>query len=328
MDALTPFESWLARTSGTLLSRSGRAASLLVMIYHRVLEKPDPMMPGEPDAATFAAHVRLFAENFHVLPLEEGVERLHQGSLPARAVCITFDDGYANNCDIAMPILTARRVPATVFVAPGFLNGGHMFNDAVIESVRHAPRDFDLRPQGLSRFDLIDAASRVRAVAEILNKIRFVPPPERLQHVQKIALTAGVTQPPNLMMTDAQVVKLVRGGIDVGAHTMHHPILTRVSREEARQEILDSKRRLEDLTGKPIRTFAYPNGKPSQDYDRTHVDLVKEAGFELAVSTAWGAATAGSDPYQIPRIAPWDTRARRYAARMVNAYRARRFVTV
>lgn len=66
------------------------------------------MLPSEPDAATFAQQMGLLAQNFVVLPLREGVARLRQGRLPARAVCITFDDGYANNFTVALPILRER----------------------------------------------------------------------------------------------------------------------------------------------------------------------------------------------------------------------------
>ena len=109
---------------------------------------------------------------------------------------------------------------------------------------------------------------------------------------------------------------------------MTHPILTRIDATTARSEIRDSKSSLEEITGATVTTFAYPNGKPGQDYDATHVAIVRECGFDLALSTAWGAATSESDYYQIPRIAPWDATPLRYAARMVRGYRERNPVRV
>jgi peptidoglycan/xylan/chitin deacetylase (PgdA/CDA1 family) len=143
MNRLPPLQSKLLQAAGTLASRRG-PASLLVLIYHRVLPTRDPLLPDEPDAADFSAQMDLIGRNFRVLPLREAVQRLRSGDLPARSVSITFDDGYANNCEVALPILRERGIPATVFVATGFLNGGRMFNDTVIEAIRRAGAELDL----------------------------------------------------------------------------------------------------------------------------------------------------------------------------------------
>lgn len=325
---LSGFESGLVRLAAALLSRSGRAASLVVMIYHRVLEAPDPLLPGEPDAPTFAAQIKLIAKHFNVLGLRDAAARLRSGSLPARTVCITFDDGYANNSEIAAPILAEHGVPATMFIATGYLNGGRMFNDTVIEAIRRAPQgDLDLREQGLSQVSLTDAASRIRAAGDIISRLKYLEPSERVRRADRLAEHIGASLPDDLMMTDAQVRKLAGLGFEIGAHTVNHPILASVDEAAAWTEITQSRQRLEELTGAGIPSFAYPNGKPLQDYRREHVALVRKAGFEVAVSTAWGAATGEGDALQIPRIAPWDKSARRYAARMVRAYRQRHYVS-
>jgi peptidoglycan/xylan/chitin deacetylase (PgdA/CDA1 family) len=129
MSAFSSLESSFLRTMGSLLAPGGARGSLLVLIYHRVLEQRDPLIDDEPDAATFSAEMDLIGSICNVLPLQEAVDRLASGSLPPRAACITFDDGYANNRTVAAPILQARRMPATVFVATGFIGDGRMFND-------------------------------------------------------------------------------------------------------------------------------------------------------------------------------------------------------
>lgn len=323
--ALSPIERWIFRAAGSLFSRRGRSASVLVLIYHRVLVEPDALLPDEPDAAAFAAQMDLIAANFNVLPLQEAVERLYAHSLPERAVCITFDDGYANNCDVALPILAARRIPATVFVAPGFLNGGWMFNDIVLEAVRRAPQRVKLPV--VDEADLSSPGARVEAWERIAKAFKYLEPYERVRRAEDLAADLGVALPAGPMMTDAQVVRLHQAGIEIGAHTLSHPILARIDADAARREMLDSRHRLEEMIGAPVRSFAYPNGHPLRDYDRSHVALAAEAGFDLAVTTAWGAATRSSDRFQIPRVAPWDRTARRYAARLVCAYRDRRFAT-
>src|SRR5262249_38259299 len=137
-------ESLLLRTAARFASPGGSRGSLLVLIYHRVLTEHDPLLADEPDAASFAAQMDLLANLFNVIPFGEAVERLASNSLPPRAVAITFDDGYTNNLEVAAPILAARGLRATFFITTGFIEGGQMWNDLIIESLRSAPEDFDL----------------------------------------------------------------------------------------------------------------------------------------------------------------------------------------
>jgi peptidoglycan/xylan/chitin deacetylase (PgdA/CDA1 family) len=320
---LNPVESVLLRAGARLASGSQRSAALLVLIYHRVLHAPDPLLPEEPDAAGFAQQLDLLGDHFTVLPLREAVARLARHSLPPRSVCITFDDGYANNCDVAAPLLSARGMPATVFVAPGFLSGGRMFNDTIIEALRRAPEQFDLGDIGLGQHVLSDDAARRRAIASIIPALKHLPPGLRSERATALAERAGGVLPTDLMMSDAQVLQLHHGGIEIGAHTLNHPILASVDEDTARHEIVASKARLEDIIGAPVTSFAYPNGRPGRDYGPRDVALARAAGFELALSTAWGAATAGRDVFQIPRVAPWDRTAPRFGLRLVRAYRER-----
>jgi hypothetical protein len=143
MKTLSPASAALIRALGGLLTPGGSRASLLVLIFHRVLDRRDPLLQGEPDAHEFATQLDVIRSVCRVLPLDEAVDRLRSGSLPQRSVCITFDDGYANNRTTAAPLLKERGMPATVFVATGYLNGGRMFNDTVIESVRRAGPELD-----------------------------------------------------------------------------------------------------------------------------------------------------------------------------------------
>ena len=126
------------RGAGALTAASGGGGRLSILVYHRVLPRSDAMLAGEVEAAAFDWQMALLAEYFQVLPLSEAVHRLHSGTLPARAACVTFDDGYADNHDTALPILQKWRLPATFFIATAYLDGGWMWNDAVTESLRQA----------------------------------------------------------------------------------------------------------------------------------------------------------------------------------------------
>jgi len=267
--------------------------------------------------------MRLLREHFHPLSLAEAVQRLVDASLPERAVCVTFDDGYADNEQYAMPVLHRHSVPATVFVSTGFLNGGRMFNDSVIEAVRDVPGDLlDLRECGLGAYPVRSLADRLAAISDILSTIKSLEP------AQRAALTGQVegraqALPRNLMMCDEQVRSLARNGVAVGAHTVNHPILTSVDDTAAREEIAGSKHRLEELLQTSVDFFAYPNGRPQADYNERHRDMVSALGFAGAVSTHWGVAVPGSDCLQLPRFTPWDRSSTRFALRlMLNARRS------
>jgi len=287
--------------------RFPRTPRLSVLGYHRVMAEHDPLRPSEPTAAEFEARMRWVAANFDVLPLLDAVHALRDNRLPKRALCITFDDGYADNHELALPILRRLRMPATFFVATGYLDGGCMFNDVVIEAVRQASSpDLELDDFGLGRHPLGSHEQRSRTIDRILARLKYFEPERRTKVALHIAKLLGARVPTDLMMTSEQVRALRVAGMAVGAHTVTHPILAGVSPQHAREEISRGRARLEAITGDAVRVFAYPNGKPLRDYHHEHVAAVRELGFDAAVSSAWGAARAGDDLFQIPRFTPWD----------------------
>lgn len=307
------------RTILGTLTPAGPRSRLTVLIFHRVLPEPDPLLPEEPDAREFEAQMRWVRDWFNVLPLPEAAERLGRGALPARPLAITFDDGYADNHLVAYRILRGLNLTATFFVATGFLNGGRMWNDTVIETVR-ALEDpvLDLRTLGLGLYAVGSLEDKRRTIAALLHAIRYLPQHQRTAAVERLAEIRPGPLRADLMMTDAQVRDLHRNGMTVGAHTVSHPILVRLPPDAARAEIAQGKAVLQDIVGEEVRVFAYPNGKPGRDYGPEHVAMVKELGFRAAVSTAWGAARTGRDLYQIPRFTPWDRRCWQYGLRLAQ----------
>ncbi|WP_229509311.1 polysaccharide deacetylase family protein [Massilia sp. CCM 8734] len=294
---------------------------LSILIFHRVLARQDAIFPDEVDARRFDAQLTQLKQCFNIMPLADAVRALQAGKLPPRAACITFDDGYADNATIALPILQRHGVHATFFIASGFLDGGRMWNDTVIELIRRAPDRIDLRPAGQDAFELDTVAKRQAAIATLLGALKYLPLDERLRQVAALCALVPVQLPTDLMMTSGQVRQLHRAGMGIGAHTVNHPIVARMEAAAARQEIADGKAALEAIIGAPVTLFAYPNGKPGQDYLAEHVAIVRELGFEAAVSTSWGAARPGGDLFQLPRFTPWDRSQFRYMLRMMQNLR-------
>jgi len=321
---ITPFEAAVARAAGSVASSTGRGGrGLLILIYHRVLAAPDPLRSRTVQAPDFAAQMDLIASCFNVLPLSEALERLESRALPARALSVTFDDGYADNLTVAAPIMRERGIRPTVFVATGYLDGGLMFNDAITEALRAAPQRLDLSDLGLGLLELHDVLARRAAIRQLIVEIKYRPAHERGVLATEIFRRAGATPPRDLMLSTSQVRSLRDAGVEIGAHTATHPILTRLTSEAAREDIARSRQVLEGILGDPVRLFAYPNGRPGEDYDARHVAMVRELGFAAALSTSWGAAHSDSDRLQLPRVAPWDASAGRYAARLVRSYTQR-----
>lgn len=299
---------------------------LTILIFHRVLPLPDPLRPGEITGDQFALQMDFLARHFTVLPLREAVRRLRAGNLPRRACCITFDDGYADNLTVALPILEKRGLPATVFVATGYLDGGRMFNDFVIDAIAGCTQPIlDLESWGLGQYCLGTLAEKRTSVSRIQQHLKYQSPDKRAVLVEELVTQTNCgTLPADIMLTSQQVCDLAKCGVEIGGHTVAHTILTTLDEASARREMLEGKQRLEMLTGMPVTTFAFPNGRPGQDYAADHVAMVRELGFELAVSTAHGVANRQSDIYQLPRFVPWGDSLTKLAARMMhNAWTGR-----
>lgn len=313
-----PVAAWLSRVLMRTVVATSVRNRLSILIYHRVRPQADALFPRELDAERFDRQITQLKESFTIISFSEAVEGLRKGTLPRGAACITFDDGYADNVDVALPILLKHGISATFFLASGFLNGGRMWNDKVIEVIRNAPEQFDLRELGFGQFHLDSPAARQEAIRKLLGDLKYLPLEQRNERVEALCALAPVATPGDLMMTSEQVRILHRAGMDVGGHTVNHPIMSCMSAEDARREIADCKRDLEQIIGAPVRWFAYPNGKPGTDYRAEHVDMVRSVGFEAAVSTAWGAADSRSDPFQLPRFTPEGSGQLRFALRMAQ----------
>ena len=303
-------------------SRGGATGKLSTLIFHRVLPRRDALFPNEVDAARFDAICSWVKQWFNVIPLDDAVRALPRKTLPARALAITFDDGYADNHDVALPILKRHGLPATFFIATGFTDGGRMWNDTVIESLRACVRSSldlsQLNVAGLGVLALDGPMQRRAAIDSILAAIKYLPALQRQQMVQAVAEICESRPPNDLMMRSEQIRTLHRSGMQIGAHTVSHPILARLPDAAALGEIVGSKASLERLLGEPVALFAYPNGRPQQDFNERTVQLVREAGFEACVTTAPGVADWRTDLHQIPRYTPWEQSKLRFGARLLG----------
>lgn len=291
---------------------------LCILNYHRILEKADPLLAAEPDVATFRWQMQVLADCFNVLPMDEALAALANGTMPPRAVCITFDDGYRSTHDLALPVLREFGFPATVFVTTGFIDSGSMWNDRILEALRTLEGGrLDLEDAGLGSYPLDTLEQRRHAVADLTEKAKYLAPALRQALVERLDRLSGL--PAHELMLTSDMIRALPGlGIEIGAHTISHPILTSLPDAGALHEMAESKRQLEAITGRPVRYFAYPNGKHCKDFDERHIAMARQAGFEAAFSTALGAAGASDDRYALPRSRPWDVTRPFYVFRVLR----------
>ncbi len=315
----------LARLCASALSGSGSRGRLSTLIFHRVRPCPDAFAPRALDAQRFDELLRWVGSVFTVLRPDEAVDRLAAGTLPARALAITFDDGYADNAEVALPILQRHGMAAAFFVATDYLDGGVMWNDCVALALRGAPAGrITFADLGLADFELGDEtsadgrASRRKAAGALIGKIKYLSPQDRAAAVDAIVERSGIELPRTLMMSSAQVRELHAAGMVIGGHTCSHPILATLSAREAEAEIRNNKACLEALIGERLRLFAYPNGVPGRDYRTEHARMAAAAGYTAAFSTAWGVGRREHDPFQIARFTPWDDRRDAFLWRLVR----------
>lgn len=303
----SPLTGLTLRALGNALGTTIGRNRVCVINYHRVLPSPEPLLASEPDVHTFRWHMELLARCFHVMPLQDALRAVALGKVPQRTVCITFDDGYRSIHELALPVLHEFGLPATVFVTSGYIGQGSMWNDRIIDAVQTLPDgQLDLEDIGLGTYPLRNIAERKHSLELLIERSKYLPPAARDNLADRLDRLTVRAMPHDPMLTREMIIDLQRHGIDIGAHTVSHPILTSLDDENARREIAGGKAQLEAILDKPVRLFAYPNGKAGKDFDERHVAMVREAGFDAAFTTAAGSFGRGHDPFQLPRSRPWD----------------------
>ena len=285
-----------------------RGAPIVVM-YHGVsgTDAGEPAVGADKHvgASLFREQLRLIEAHRRVVPLATLIDGLLSGADCRGMVALTFDDGYLNNAQCAAPILRERSLPATFFLASGFIGTNRWAWADRLEYL------FGTAPGLTERRDEVPVVkAQLKALDWRLAEAR----------VAEIAATCGVPDgPPHgryrfMDWDDARA--LVRQGFDVGAHTVNHAILSRVPLVEATREILDSQAMVRAETGTCSRTFCYPNGK-RVDYTPQVMDVCR-AHFDAALSAECGVARL-EDRFEIRRIGvDGGTSVKRLAARILE----------
>ncbi len=279
-----------------------------ILTYHEILTHTDSLFPEYFTCAKFEKHIQIIAKYFHSFTISQALWLLQQKQLPFPSVCVSFDDGYANNCENSLPILQKYQVPATFFITTGYINGGMMWNDKVVEAIRHSKLEqLNLQDIALSTYPIKTITEKRNTIDQLLSLLKYLDFNERADKVAYIQQQTQVdlNSDNNLMLNAKQIKQLADAEMEIAGHTVYHPILAKISPEQVRQEITQNKQDLEQIIQQEIHGFAYPNGKLNQDYSLRDVSIVKEIGFDYAASTAFGSITCSTDHYQLKRTSAW-----------------------
>lgn len=298
-------DTWRLGQLGPLPWPRRRAAGrpFQVLLYHRVNDEGNVVFSGVP-TSVFAAQMRILAANWNVLPLQSLLEAARRGETPPRAAAITFDDGYRDNYEHAFPVLQALGLPATIFLAIAPLEGGGtLWHDRIFDAFERAEAPIQFERASLP---MASAGERRRAVLTVLDRLRRLAPAERDERIAAIVSAMVGTALPSTrrMLTWDEVRAMQNAGIEFGAHTVTHPILSRMPHEEAVAEIRCSKETIEARLGVPVRLFAFPNGR-REDYTPALLDALPALGFTGALTTEWGLNDRKTPPFELRRVGAW-----------------------
>ena len=293
------------RVSARLFPRSA-----VILSYHSIVEEPqrtDHILGISRARSCFEDHMQTLARRFSPVTVRDVAEFASSGrKLPPRAVAVTFDDGFADNYEVALPILNRYGIPATFYIMVDGVENGRLpwycrlryaLNTTKKSSWFNASRNqsYSLAtPQG--RKTALTAAWEVGARLTGQVQQNFI------REVEESLEIAPLTTSHGFMMTWDQVRSLRKAGHTVGGHTVSHPNLAQVSEGEAHYEITECKKKLEKEIGEPIDHFSYPHPALNPQWSRQTLEITRQAGFKSAALTKCGPVRAGDEPLALKRI--------------------------
>lgn len=277
------------------------------LLFHRVGEASKdeigPYSTLSVSAQTFEKVIRFVSEHCHPIALPELIAWHRQNKpLPDKTVVITFDDGFADNWEVAYPILQRYGVPATIYITTGYVEGTIVPYEFRLAQYLRTQTALSLEWKGqYYTWHLTTNAERDHCFQSITKIGKPLRHEEREVLLNKIMpLTDGDTYWPGLFLNWDQVEELAKSPlITIGSHTHSHPQLTVLSHADIVTEAEMSKHLLEKHVNLPISHFAYPYGAYSEDMKTT----LRTLGFESAVTTVRQEISATNlDEMAIPRV--------------------------
>jgi len=295
--------TWRRPGQGSAGSRS--APVYTIFRYHRVNDDHDPFFNALP-VSQFSAHMEYLARHFHLVSLDQVASRQLPSKGDKRCVAITFDDGYRDNFVHAFPILRKMAIPATIFLTTGYIESGQLpwYDQVRLAFKLTLRRRISLQAIGGPVAALEGEDQRLDALAHTLAWLRMIDDSDRLRRLPELFRELQVPRQLNLpatMLAWSEIRQMNKEGISFGAHTVTHPVLGSLPVPRLQEEILGSKRLVENRLQVSVRHFAYPFGKQA-DFGCHAKGEVRAAGFQTAVTTISGVNGPDQDPLELKRF--------------------------
>lgn len=310
----------MARLAKELLHRSGllglarlarTRARGVILRYHALTDGTDPVVYAAPDicmpVAAFRLQMAFVKRAYTVLPLDAVVAAIVRGeALPPRALAITFDDGYADNHRLGLPVLRDLGLPATVYVATGAVGGAVPFWVAAVRAIVLGARPSVLEVAGQGAIRLDGPGGREAAAKTLTRALVPLEAEVRAARLADLAAATGVDLERALagsMLGWDEIRDLARAGWTIGAHTVTHSNVAMIGAARAEAEIAASRDALAAAIGAPVCHFCYPNSGGQHAYFGAEVTAVlRKLGFRSAATSRPGALRPGADPFVLPRL--------------------------
>ena len=302
--------------SGLLRLAAGfRDPGVAILMYHSVMENPaaqDALLGGIIHSrSAFRWQMELLAQQYRPVSLDQ-IKNYAGGAekIPDRAVAVTFDDGYADNYEVAAPILNEIGIPATFYVVVECVGQGKLPWPARLRFVFRNTTKEAWNEAGGTVWPLQNRDQRESAylrVCDLCCQLTGAAQEEYISHLEQALGASAPDRAGALMMNFEQVQGLTRQGHIVGSHTMTHPNLAHVSPAEAQVELAESKRQLERQLESPVKHFSYPCPALPPNWTDKTAEQSRHAGYETAVTTDDGIVRKGDDPQSWKRIRPTKT---------------------
>jgi len=275
---------------------------VLILEYHAVEAEHEE--EGAVSSHRFRGHLEWLARRWRCVTVEQAALKL-QGGLDEDLLALTFDDGYANNARIAFPILRQLGLPATIYLATGFLDGQELWFDLARRGLAAAAR----QPQAAAALPAEAKALLAGLLAgwptslpleKAMRRLKDAVPAERLAAAEALRPLAA-SRPAKEPIRWQEARELQDAGIELGAHTLDHPILSKLEEAEQEEQIAGSIERIEKELGRRPQTFAIPNGG-RRDYDAATLRVVGRLGLLATCTTRRGSNAAGCNLNELRRI--------------------------
>jgi len=260
-----------------------------ILMYHKITK----------DNAKFESQIKYLHNNYEVITFDELLKCYkNTKKLSKNTAIITFDDGYKDNYTVAYPILKKYNLPATIFLTTGHIDNNELLWWDKVSYIISKTKIKKVRLEGLGNFSLSIKEKAVRKIQKKLKNLDNDKKNSLLLQLEK-ELKVKIPKSSNLFLSWNNVKEMSMNNISFGAHTVSHPILTRMSFNQAKHEIINSKNQIERVIDKKVSLFAYPNGT-IRDMSTTIDEFLKKAGFKFALSTVYGLNKLGS--FRLKRI--------------------------